>query len=271
MAWVLHIRASTRDTDVLSSVLWEFGPTGIAELPFDERTELVAGYESEADAARALEALADVTLGSAGAEATVDIEHGAVGWDGPPTNEVTFGRPGEPPHHIVIESGHAFGHGNHPTTALVLELAARTIEPGHRVLDVGTGTGVLAIAAARLGARSVVAVDNDHAALAVAAANIATNLANRDVVRLSDALDATDKLGFDVILANLLVADLRPLASSVRERLAPGGTLIVSGCLVDQQPAVEAILGVANQQVERDGWLGLVFGSFVDDPEPEVP
>ena len=62
MAWVLRIRASTGDTDVLSSMLWAFEPTGIAELPSDDRTELIVGYESEVNAAPAIEALANVTV-----------------------------------------------------------------------------------------------------------------------------------------------------------------------------------------------------------------
>ena len=274
MAWVLRIRASTQDVDLLSSVLWTFGPSGIAELPSDELTELIAGYSSEADAARALDALADLALETSGRdtgafEATISIENPVDEWSGPPVNEVVFGRGGGSQHRVVIESGHAFGHGNHPTTALVLELAAAAIEPGDRVLDVGTGTGVLAIAAARLGAGSVVAVDNDPAALLVAAANVAANGPNRDVVRLSDAL-GDEELRFDVVLANLLLADLGPLAPTVQRRVAPGGTLIVSGCLVGQQDAVEALFGAASHRVERDGWLGLVFAAPNTHADPNV-
>lgn len=275
MAWVLRIRASAQDVDLLSSVLWTFGPSGIAELPSDELTELIAGYSSEADAARALDALADLALETAGLdtgvfEATVSVERAVDEWDGPPANEVAFGRPGEPQHHIVIESGHAFGHGNHPTTALVLELASAAIGPGARVLDVGTGTGVLAIAAVRLGADTVLAVDNDPAALLVAAANITANAINVDVIRLSDALGEAEELRFDVVLANLLLADLGPLAPTVQHRLAAGGTLIVSGCLVDQQDAVEALFGAASHRIERDGWLGLVFVSPTEHADPNV-
>lgn len=166
---------------------------------------------------------------------------------------------------IVLDPGRAFGSGHHATTALCLEqLSALPLE-GRRVLDVGTGTGILAIAAARVGAAQVVAVDDDPTAVAVAEANIARSGAAGDVrVQLRQAgLElAADLPRFDVVVANLrtdlLVDHAAPLAAAV----AGDGALVVSGVAAERRrQAVDAFarrgLGQPAGITTRERWVAI--------------
>jgi ribosomal protein L11 methyltransferase len=138
---------------------------------------------------------------------------------------------------VVLDPGMAFGTGSHPTTALCLEalsdaLAAR---PGASVLDVGTGSGLLAIAAAKLGARRVAGNDNDPVAVKVAVENAEAN--HVSVTLTTAGLEALEG-GFDVVVANILANTLVELAPAVRSRLAPGGLLFLAGILGPQEDEV---------------------------------
>lgn len=137
---------------------------------------------------------------------------------------------------IVIEPAQAFGTGHHETTAGCLAALQERKLAGTRVLDVGTGSGVLAIAAARLGAAVVVAVDTDPLAVDATASNASANSVHVDVRRGS----ADDVAGrFDTVLANLDTATLCGVAGALAARLAPGGTLVASG--VSRERAGEAL------------------------------
>ena len=140
---------------------------------------------------------------------------------------------------VVLDPGMAFGTGTHPTTSLCLAAlgAALRSRPGARVLDVGTGSGLLAIAAARLGAARVVATDNDPVALSVAAENAERNGV---ALELSDAVPSALAGEFDVVLANILANTLVELAPGIAARLARGGTLFLSGILAGQEDGVRA-------------------------------
>ncbi len=147
---------------------------------------------------------------------------------------------------VTLDPGMAFGTGTHGTTHLCLEtLAALFDHPASdvasndtavlpsRILDVGTGSGILSIAAAALGATEVLACDIDPEACEVAKQNIADNNYS-DVITVTDAL--LDKLpdNYDVILANILAEENIRLATQLVERLANGGTLILSGILEEK-------------------------------------
>ncbi|MBI2219790.1 MAG: 50S ribosomal protein L11 methyltransferase [Acidobacteria bacterium] len=159
---------------------------------------------------------------------------------------------------IVIEPSMGFGTAHHATTRLCL-LALQEIDlRGRRVLDVGTGSGVLAIAAAKRGAAHVVAVDNDPDALAAARDNVSRNGVDVDL----RAVDLqTERLpAADVVLANLTGAMLRRTASDLAA-VARGGTLILSGLLTEEAGGVRAAFARFAASIDRrdqDGWSSLV-------------
>lgn len=143
---------------------------------------------------------------------------------------------------IVIEPAQAFGTGHHETTAGCLAALQERPLAGTRVLDVGTGSGVLAIAAARLGAAVVVAVDTDPLAVDAAAWNAAANGVRVDV-RAGSAEDVDAR--FDTVVANLDTATLCALAGALTARLAPDGTLVASGVSRERADEALAALGTA--------------------------
>lgn len=167
------------------------------------------------------------------------------------------GPPGPPPSDIVIiiEPSMGFGTGHHATTRLCLELLQEIDVRGRRVIDVGTGSGVLAIAAARLGASSVLAFDCDPDALLNARENVARNGATTIEVREADVV-ALDAPPAHVVLANLTAALLQRTAHILRERVAPGGIAIVSGFGPDELVRVCAAFGGRMRRSVHEGdWV----------------
>jgi ribosomal protein L11 methyltransferase len=161
---------------------------------------------------------------------------------------------------VVLDPGMAFGTGTHPTTALCLAALAEALRPGARVLDVGTGSGLLAVAAAKLGAGEVVGSDHDPVALEVAREN-----AERNRVRLALTGDPPARIGgtFDVVVANILANTLVALAPEIAPRVAAGGTLLLSGILAGQEDEVRdayVAQGLAPAPDRADGeWRLLVL------------
>jgi len=141
---------------------------------------------------------------------------------------------------LVIEPGMAFGTGQHATTRGCLEAIESAVEAGgvRSALDVGTGSGVLAIALARLGVERVVALDVDPAVVPLARANLALNGAAR-VALLAGPLAAL-RGRFDLVVANLLAEAIVAEAGALAGAVAPRGRLVLSGLLAEQLPAVRA-------------------------------
>lgn len=163
-------------------------------------------------------------------------------------------------HVIRIDPGMAFGTGQHASTQLCLTALAAALRPGDAVLDLGTGSGILAIGAARLGAGRVKGIDIDAKALEIAAANAALNGVE---IELSDEpLEAVTGGPFDLVLANLLAGLLVDLAPLLVAALRPGACLIASGILLDQAEAVSVALAAAGLEgIERRAagdWVALL-------------
>jgi ribosomal protein L11 methyltransferase len=168
---------------------------------------------------------------------------------------------------ITLDPGMAFGTGLHPTTHMCLEQVERRVQPGMRVLDVGTGSGILALAAAKLGAASVYAIDNSSVAVESAAGNAAMNgLGDRITVAegtLDEALAARMAGQYDLVLANIIAHVIGAMAPQLARTLAPHGMLVVSGIIEERRADAEGPLLAAGlelvEQMMIDDWLVLVL------------
>jgi ribosomal protein L11 methyltransferase len=135
---------------------------------------------------------------------------------------------------ILLGSGRAFGSGEHETTSSCLEeLEHIPILPGSKVLDVGCGTGILSAAAARLGARYVMAVDPDPGAIKVTEQTLRLNRLEKKIIPLQGELEIVEDDDFDVIMSNLYGDLLLGLVKGLSMRLKPGGYLLLSGILYE--------------------------------------
>jgi ribosomal protein L11 methyltransferase len=179
-------------------------------------------------------------------------------------------RSGAPLLVVIVQPSMGFGTGHHATTRLCLNLMQRQSLMGARVLDVGTGSGVLAIATSMLGATDVVAIDFDPDALQSATENIGLNAVEAVVQpRLADlGVDGSSLAvsgGFDLVLANLTGAVLARYATVLSALVAPGGSVIVSGCLAEEAASVEHAFetnGVERSwREDAEEWVALAFTS----------
>jgi ribosomal protein L11 methyltransferase len=164
---------------------------------------------------------------------------------------------------LVIEPGQAFGTGGHASTRLALEALDALPEAalrGARALDVGCGSGVLALAALALGAHSAVGCDLDPLATAAARAAARDHGHASRLALFTGSLDAlASNARFELAVANLLRRELEPLLPALARALAPGGTLLLSGLLASERAGVEAALAA----------LGLGLRASRSAPEPD--
>lgn len=268
--------------ELLAAEAWAAGAEGIEELDVAATTELVI-YASpdRVDAVRAavVAAAGDAAIG--GVEAVPDRDWSEEWKAGLRAVEISPRlvirpsfveyRPAPGQLELVIDPGQAFGTGGHASTLLALEwidVLAPELPHEARVLDVGTGTGVLALAAIGLANAGTVAFDLDPLAAPAALENALCNGITSDLHLFVGGLDAVGPVEFDLVLANLLKSEMLPLAQGIAERTRPGGCLVLSGllaCDIDEVSRVFTEVGFtqagsrATADATGDRWVSLLM------------
>jgi ribosomal protein L11 methyltransferase len=163
---------------------------------------------------------------------------------------------------IQLDPGMAFGTGLHPTTQMCLRALEEFVQPGMEVLDVGTGSGILAIAAAKLGAKSVLAVDNDPQAVKVARSNVFDNNV-RECVRVEQGSLPDGSGSYDLVVVNILARVIVELVEEgLSERMRPDAVLITAGITVDKASEVAGVFERGGLELidrrQQDDWISLL-------------
>ena len=286
--------AAAVGVEVVGDLLWGFTPPAVEEREVEGYTTVRSGFADAVVARAAADAL--IHAGFTDVDIRPVDDDGADGWrpwarveaagpfllvpawlDPPP---VTAASRGEDRVLLVLDPGPTFGSGSHPTTRLTLTAAARLLDDlrvsalATRVLDVGTGSGVLAIGAALLGA-TVDAIDVDPSSPAVAAANATANgVADRVTASTTPLTEvARTRQPYDLVLANLLAPVVRDLGADLVAATRPGGHLVVSGLLADRwRETVDGLAGCEVQRVdEEDSWVAVVLRRGGDDRVSDAP
>jgi ribosomal protein L11 methyltransferase len=158
---------------------------------------------------------------------------------------------------IIVDPGMAFGTGSHPTTQLCLIALEEFVRPGQAIADVGTGSGILAIAAAKLGAASVVANDVDPLAVTIARENAAVNTVS---IEIAETIPAGP---YDLVVANILADVIIGMAEDFARWTKPNGMFIASGIIdtreFDVRRAVEAVGFTSKNPRFQGEWVALIF------------
>lgn len=236
------------DVDLVSGLVWDLGVSGIEEQPLpDGAVELRIGCERTI-AQQALEVLAErwaPTAEPVAADEGLDAwrDHAQVWRIGsivivPPWLE-TPRDVAESDLVLVIDPGHAFGSASHETTRMCLEAVVELVTPGCAVADIGCGSGVLAIAAARLGAGVVVGTDIAPEAIVATLDNVQRNDVADVIEVTTSAVHELQHASFDLVVANIGAATLRSLAPELVGLLTSTGVLVLSGILAEQFDEVE--------------------------------
>lgn len=290
---------ATIAAELAEDLLWGFSPPAVEEREVEGCTTVRSGFAEPAVARAAANALAaagftevDVRAvdddGSDGWRPWARVEEAGPfllvpAWLDPPSPDppsTVRAVPTDARLTLILEPGSTFGSGSHPTTRLSLAAAARLLHDRQdptaptRVLDVGTGSGVLAVGAALLGA-TVDAIDVDPCSPAVAAANATANAVADRVTATTAPLAEVARTGepYDLVLANLLAPVVRDLGAHLVAATRPGGHLVVSGLLADRwRGSVDGLTGCGVQRVdEEDGWVAVVLRRGGDDRVGDAP
>jgi ribosomal protein L11 methyltransferase len=164
---------------------------------------------------------------------------------------------------LTIDPKMSFGTGEHQTTNLVLRLIEKIVKPGMKVLDVGSGTGILAIAAIKLGAEKAVAVDFDEICFENCQENCIINNVGNSVEILTGEIDDVNENDFDLIIANIQKNVLLDIAEKIKMKLKIDGLVVLSGLLESDKDDIEKkyhSLGFTTKQFEQnDEWIAIVL------------
>jgi len=163
---------------------------------------------------------------------------------------------------IHLDPGMAFGTGTHPTTSMCIQMIQQFLLPGSKFLDVGTGSGILMVAAARLGAKQMAGIDTDEVAVEISKKNLEKNRVNPLLYTLDcTTLDLTPKKTYDLIAANIIAQVIVDIMQDLKARMAPKGIAILSGIIRERKPDITAALkknSLTSIHETDDGeWVGL--------------
>ncbi|MCK5349117.1 MAG: 50S ribosomal protein L11 methyltransferase [Desulfobacula sp.] len=163
---------------------------------------------------------------------------------------------------IHLDPGMAFGTGTHPTTAMCIQMIETYLKPGSTFLDVGTGSGILMIAAAKLGAKRITGIDTDEVAIKVAQQNLAKNNIDPDICELlCTTLDKTDRAPYNFIAANIIAQVIVDILPEISIRMTPDTTIVLSGIIKERKSNVLAALEAHHlfivHEEYRDEWVTL--------------
>lgn len=164
---------------------------------------------------------------------------------------------------IELDPGMAFGTGTHPTTVMCIQALERTVKPGDEVIDVGTGSGVLSIAAAMLGAKHIRAYDLDEVAVTQARLNTKLNKVNEKIdISQNNLLDGVGENSADVIVANILAEVILRFTDDVAKVVKAGGHFIASGIIQQKKEIVKEALLAAEFEIEEtimmEDWVAII-------------
>jgi ribosomal protein L11 methyltransferase len=258
----LRLTCPSREVDLVSADLWELGTAGIQELDYEEVTVLIAGFESSDHRVEILNRFARYTPEWEQEDETDWVQRTHQSWPPREVGNRIFLAPvwfsgGTPPGRVRVthNPGLACGTGEHPCSQLALMALEQYVNSTTRVVDVGAGSGILGIAARRLGASFAVGVDTDLAALAAARENFEANGMEQALV--AGSADCLARDCSDLIIANISGTVLLSIMDEMVRITAPNGLLVLTGFTESELPHFQGLFPKA-QVSGMNEWRCLV-------------
>lgn len=259
----LELLSKADQVDELSAELWECGTAGVREVDAGQnRVRLIAGFEDGAQAEALLHRFAAHQPRWYEEPDTDWVEQAQSAWPGrligskfflctPWCEEETpAGR-----ERLVQNPGLACGTGEHPCTRLSIEALEKLVCPGIRVADIGTGSGILAVAALRLGAAAALGIDPDEAALRVARDNFELN--GVQGLLAAGYADALSPEWADITVANISATVLTAIMDELLRITKPGGAMVLAGFMEEELSPIQALAGTG-EVLSSEEWRGLI-------------
>lgn len=269
MSWLVRLTFADPDrarhrAELISSRLWDLGTTGVAEVDDGRGFELVAGFENRSEADRAAAAFAD--LRSATVEPAPGLDH----WIDPDESNSVELSPGR---FITIVPGAAFGHGSHPSTRLALDLLAGHADRASNALDIGSGTGVLSLAALTMNPDlQLTAIDIDPVAVGQTSHNLEQAGVQQRATVIEGPIDSVkaDSGPYDLVMVNVLLHVHRSVGPHLDRLVTDHPMVLASGFLIEQAPELLAVYSryTVVEQRELGPWAALALTIPPGQPGP---